>query len=128
MKLLTDLLFIFQSVKELERIGQVSEFNPRDSLHVEGYSQIVENENEENTAPPEIPAASGIPDVEESIEKPIEKAKGKKDKKREKYKPESPNKDDDELSEEYLDKQIPRRKKAIKSTLKKALIEPHKKK
>ena len=124
MKLLTDLLFIFQSIKELERIGQVSEFNPRDSLHVE----IVENENEENAAPPEIPAASGIPDVEESIEKPIEKAKGKKDKKREKYKPESPNKDDDELSEEYLDKQIPRRKKAIKSTLKKALIEPHKKK
>ena len=127
MKLLTDLLFIFQSVKELERIGQVSEFNPRDSLHVERYFQIFENENEENTAPPEIPAASGIPDVEESIEKPIEKVKGKKKKKSEKYKPESPNKDDDELSEEYLDKQIPRRKKAIKIKLKNALIELHEK-
>ena len=79
-RLLTDLLYIFQSIKELERIGQVSEFNSQDSLDVERSFQIEENENEENTAPPALPAASGIPDVE-SREKPIEKAKGKKDEK-----------------------------------------------
>ena len=77
-------MYIFQSIKELERIGQVSEFNSQDSLDVERSFQIVENENEENTAPPALPAASGIPDVEESSKKPIEKAKGEKEKKREK--------------------------------------------
>ena len=118
-------MYIFQSIKELERIGQVSEFNSPDSLDVERSFQIVENENEENTVPPVLPAASGIPDVEESSEKPIEKAKGKKEKKRGKLKPESPNKDDDELSEEYLDKQIPRNKKAMKIKLKSVLIELH---
>ena len=123
-RLLTDLLYIFQSIKELERIGQVSEFNSQDSLDVERSFQIVENENEENTAPPALPAASGIPDVE-SREKPIEKAKGKKVKKREKCKSESPSKDDDEISEEYLDKQIPRNKKAMKIKLKTVLIELH---
>ena len=123
-RLLTDLLYIFQSIKELERIGQVSEFNSQDSLDVERSFQIVENENEENTAPPALPAASGIPDVE-SREKPIEKVKGKKVKKREKFKSESPSKDDDEISEEYLDKQIPRNKKAMKIKLKNILIELH---
>ena len=118
-------MFIFQSIKELERIGQVSEFNSQDSLDVERSFQIVENENEENTAPPALPAASGISDVEESSAKPIGKAKGKKEKKREKFKPESSNKDDDELSEEYLDKQIPRNKKAMKIKLKNVLIELH---
>jgi len=110
------------SIKELERIGQVSEFNSQDSLDVERSFQIVENENEENTAPP---ASSGIQDVEESSEKPIAKAKGKKEKKREKFKQESPNKNDDELSEDYLDKQIPRNKKAMKTKLKNLLIELH---
>ena len=81
------------------------------------------NENEENAAPQ---APSGIPDVvEESSEKPIAKTKGKKEKKREKFKPESPHKDDDELWEEYLDKQIPRNKKAMKIKLKNALIQLH---
>lgn len=123
-KLLSDLLFTFQSIKELERIGQVSEFNSQDSLDVERSFQIVEKENEENTAAPALPAASGIPDVESS-EKPIEKAKGKKEKKRDKFKSERPNRDDDELSEEYLEKQIPRNKKAMKIKLKNALIELH---
>ena len=85
----------------------------------------MENENEENTAPPALPSASGISDVEKSSEKPIGKAKGKKEKKREKFKEESSNKDDDELSEEYLDKQIPRNKKAMKIKLKNVLIELH---
>ena len=97
----------------------------QDSLDVERSFQIVENENEENTAPPALPATSGIPDVEESSEKPIGKANRKKEKKREKFKPESLNKDDDELSEEYLDKQIPRNKKAMKIKLKNVLIELH---
>ena len=110
-----------QSIKELERIGQESEFNSQDSLDVERSFQIVENE--ENTAPP---TPSGIQAVdEESSEKPIGKAKGEKEKKREKFKQESPNKDEDELSEEYLDKQIPRKKKAVKTKLKGVLIELH---
>ena len=87
-------------MKELERLEQlpIADFNP----------QIVENENEENTAPPALPAASGIPDVEESSEEPIE--------------------NDDEL-EEYLRKQIiPRNKKAMKIKLESVLIELHGKK
>lgn len=117
------MLYIFQSIKELERIGEVSEFNSQDSLDIERPFQIVENaENEENTAPS---APSGIPDVKESSEKPIVKAKAKKEKKREKLKPESPNKDDEELSEEYLEKQIPRNKKAMKIKTKNLLIELH---
>lgn len=110
-----------QSIKELERIGQVSEFNSQDSLDVERSFQIVKNDNEENTAPP---TSSGIQDVEESSEKPIAKAKGKKEKKREKFK-QSPNKDEEELSEEYFDKQIPRNKKAMKVKLRNVLIELH---
>lgn len=115
-------MYTFQSIKELERIGEVSEFNSQDSLDIERSFQIVENGNEENTAPP---APSGIPDVEESGEKPIVKAKGKKEKKHEKFKQDSPQKDDEELSEEYLDKQIPRNKKAMKIKLKSVLIELH---
>jgi len=72
-------LYRFQSIKELERIGEVSEFNSQDSLDIERSFQIAENENEENTAPP---APSGGPDVEESNE--IVKSKGKKEKKKEK--------------------------------------------
>lgn len=115
-------MYTFQSIKELERIGEVSEFNSQDSLDIERSFQIVENGNEENTAPP---APSGIPDVEESGEKPIVKAKGKKEKKHEKFKQDSPQKDDEELSEEYFDKQIPRNKKAMKIKLKSVLIELH---
>ena len=115
-------MYTFQSIKELERIGEVSEFNSQDSLDIERSFQIVENGNEENTAPP---APSGIPDVEESSEKKIVKAKGKKEKKHEKFKQESLQKDDEELSEEYLDKQIPRNKKAMKIKLKNVLIELH---
>lgn len=115
-------MFTFQSIKELERIGEVSEFNSQDSLDIERSFQIVENGNEENTAPP---APSGIPDVEDSSEKRIVKSKGKKEKKHENLKQESPQKDDEELSEEYLDKQIPRNKKAMKIKLKNVLIELH---
>jgi len=115
-------LYIFQSIKELERIGEVTEFNSQDSLDIERSFHIVENGNEENTAPP---APSGGPDVEESSEKKIVKSKGKKEKKQEKFKQESPQKDDEELSEEYLDKQIPRNKKAMKIKLKNVLIELH---
>ena len=111
-------MHIFQSIRERERIGQVSEFNLQDSLD----GEIVENENEENTAPP---ASSEIQDVEESGEKPIAKAKGKKEKKREKFNQESSNKNDDELLEDYLDKQIPRNKKAMKTKLEDVLIELH---
>ena len=113
---------IFQSIKELEKIGEVSEFKSQDSLDVERSFQIVDNENEGNTEPP---PPAGIQDVEESSEKPIVKGKGKKEKKREKFKQESHNKDDDELSEDYLDKQIPRNKKAMKIKLKNVLIELH---
>lgn len=113
------LFHIFQSIKELERIGEVPEFNSQESLDVERTFQIVDNENEENTAP------SGIPDVEESRDKPMAKAKPKKEKKREKLKAESPNKGDEELSEEFLEKQIPRKKKAMKIKMKHLLIELH---
>ena len=82
-------------MKELERSEQ---------LPIADTPQIVENENEENTAPPALPAASGTPDVEESSEEPIE--------------------NDDKL-EEYLKKQIPRNKKAMKIKLESVLIELH---
>lgn len=77
------------------------------------------NGNEENTAPSENP------DVEESRDKPMAKAKPKKEKKREKLKAESPSKEDEEITEEFLEKQIPRKKKAMKIKLKHLLIELH---
>ena len=83
-------MYTFQSIRELERIGEVSEFNSQDSSDIERSLQTVENGNEENTAPP---APSGIPDVEESVE--------------------------------YLIKQIPRKKKAMKMKLEEVLIELH---
>lgn len=81
--------------------------------------QIVNHENEENTAP------SKIPDVEELRDKPMAKAKAKKEKKREKIKDESAIKSDEDLSEESLEKQIPRKKKAMKIKMKQLLIELH---
>lgn len=101
------------SIKELERIGEVPQFNSQDSLD-DG------NENGENTEP-----SSEIPDVEESRDKPKAKTKPKKEKKRGSLKTESANKDDEELSDAYLEKQIPRKKKAMKIKIKHLLIELH---
>lgn len=112
--------FCFQSIKELERIGKTEEFESQDSLDVERTFQIVTNENEENANPDEIL------DVEEPCDKPTTKAKKKEKRRRgsSKVKADSP-KYDEELSPEFFEKQIPRKKKAMEIKMKQLLIELH---
>ena len=76
------------------------------------------SENEENTT------ATEIPDVQETRDKPMTKAR-KIEKRRgsKAAKAESPK--HDELSVEFLEKQIPRKKKAMQTKIKQLLIERH---
>ena len=112
--------FCFQSIKELERIGKTEEFKPQDSLDVEKTFQIVTNDNEGNANSDEIL------DVEEPCDKPTTKAKKKEKRRRgsSKVKADSP-KNDEELSPEFFEKQIPRNKKALQIKMKQLLIELH---
>ena len=113
--------FCFQSIKELERIGKTEEFKSQNSLDVERTFQIVTNENEENSNPDEIP------DVQEPCDKPTTKAKKKEKPPRgsqSKVKADSTN-NGEELSPEFFEKEIPRKKKAMQIKIKQLLIELH---
>ena len=112
--------FCFQSIKELERIGKTEEFKSQDSLDVERTFQIVTNENEENANPDEIL------DVVEPCDKPTTKAKKKEKRRRGSSKVKADSaKNDEELSPEFFEKQIPRKKKALQIKMKQLLIEQH---
>lgn len=81
--------------------------------------QFVTEENEENPTPDKLP------DVQESYSKPTTKVKKKEKRRRDsKVKVESP-KNEQELSQEFLEKEIPRKKKAMQIKLKQLLIELH---
>lgn len=112
--------FFFQSIKELERIGKTQEFDSQDSLDIERTFQIVPDENEENATPSEIL------ELGEFGDKPMANRTRKKDKRSRdsKVKADSP-KNAEELSQEFLEKQVPRKKKAMQIKIKQLLIEVH---